>query len=89
LDPKDKVRPEKGDPMACLIARELIPVEELPARNLPPVVGCDCPAVLPIWLTRAEAEALITLCAGSPQASQVAEDELFVKLGDLYRAFHR
>ena len=46
--------------------------------------------LLPLWLTRQEAEAVLQLCAASPAvASERTEDSLFSKLGQLLRAFQR
>lgn len=43
---------------------------------------------LPLWLTQAEAEALIALCAGVPTAPE-REQALLSHLGELMRAFWR
>lgn len=48
----------------------------------------DGPPTLPLWLTQEEAEALILLCSGSPLPAD-GEAEVFLKLGELYRAFNR
>ena len=44
---------------------------------------------LPCWLTEDEAAALIMLCATSRMNGGSIEHEIFGKLGDLLRAFHR
>jgi len=59
--------------------------------NLPellPPRGESGPPTLPLWLTQEEAEALIMLCTGSPLPAD-GERDVFLKLGELYRAFHR
>ena len=44
--------------------------------------------LLPLWLSRQEAEAVLQLCAASPAlVSEGAEEALFSKLGQLLRAF--
>ena len=44
--------------------------------------------LLPLWLTRREAEAVLELCAVSPaEVESGAEGALFGKLGQLLRAF--
>jgi hypothetical protein len=46
--------------------------------------------LLPLWLSREEAESFLQLCAASPAlVSEEAEAELFGKLGQLLRAFQR
>lgn len=42
-----------------------------------------------LYLTRAEAEALLTLCAASPATAGPLEDDLFGRLGELLRALWR
>jgi hypothetical protein len=48
----------------------------------------ELPPTLPLWLTQEEAEALILLCASSPLGAE-NETGVFLKLGELYRAFTR
>lgn len=44
--------------------------------------------LLPLWLTEAEAAAILTLCASAPEdAGEEIEASLFGKLGQLLRAF--
>jgi hypothetical protein len=45
--------------------------------------------LLPLWLTYVEVDAIIQLCGSSTAHVGSAEDTLFPKLGDLYRAFRR
>jgi hypothetical protein len=46
--------------------------------------------LLPLWLSRHEAEAVLRLCAVSPEfVGDAAEEALFGKLGKLLRAFRR
>lgn len=47
------------------------------------------PGCKPLWLTQREAEALLVLCAASPISAGPGEQELFVKLGDYFRAHLR
>ncbi len=42
---------------------------------------------LPLYLSEAEAEMLLRLCAVSPACGGLAEDELFSRIGELLRAF--
>ena len=41
----------------------------------------------PLWLTQAEAEALLALCVLSPADAGSCEEKLFGKLGDYFRSF--
>lgn len=45
--------------------------------------------LLPLWLSQREVDAIIQLCGASTAYVGEAEDTLFPKLGDLYRAFQR
>jgi len=42
---------------------------------------------LPLWLSEAEAEGLLALCAASPASAGDAEGALFARMGELLRAF--
>ncbi len=42
---------------------------------------------LPLYLSEAEAELLLRLCAVSPACGGLEEDELFSRIGELLRAF--
>lgn len=44
---------------------------------------------LPCWLTEAEVEAIIVMCASSPRSAGDVERRLFAKLGEVFRAFRR
>lgn len=46
--------------------------------------------LLPLWLSREEAESFLQLCAASSSfVGEAAEERLFSKLGQLLRAFQR
>ncbi len=47
------------------------------------------PAMLPLWLTEPEAEALLSLLLLAPQGSNGTEHSLLMKLGESIRAFQR
>jgi hypothetical protein len=55
--------------------------------------GEPCPSTeelrLPLWLTKAEAEALISLCTTSRAAAGLLEHELLARLGEIYCTFGR
>jgi hypothetical protein len=64
-------------------------VDEQTQGALPQIDPVEAAPMLPVWLTREEVEALISMCATAPEASEATERELFAKLGQLYRAFNR
>jgi hypothetical protein len=52
-----------------------------------PSLNTGASALLPLWLTAAEAETLVVLCAGSLAHHGEAEDDLLNKIGEILRAF--
>lgn len=54
-----------------------------------PVLRAEHPPQLPLWLTEKEAELLLALCAASPVSGGDTEREIFVRLGEVLRAFWR
>ena len=83
------MQPEVRHPMTltAMCEREQVPVRtEAP---FPPLRETSAHDALPIWLTREEVEALISLAITSPGDAHPHEEAVFLKLGDLMRAFSR
>lgn len=60
------------------------PTLELPLRGSARAERSGC---LPLYLTEAEAETLLSLCSASSAVSAEHERQVFVKLGELLRGF--